>query len=267
MPRIRHVLAVALLAVGAIAITTTALASGPHHRLPIGHSLVSTNTLPGGLHVSSVHMSVTPTGGRLRAHLSVTVFNPRHAVARRFLAVGACDAIQCRNVFQRTVLLRGGQTRQLAITGDVRGDAREIQGSLQKPGAAPAFGNNAAIELNVRAWTGADAGRSFGLTLTPRMALAIRNADWHISSATPGRGTMRLRFTGPKPADVATTLQRCDSTCASTTVQPNPRRSAGTAFDTRPVISQDGADSLRLGVSGSDDGAEILIAALPWPSP
>src|SRR5262249_15925281 len=130
------------------------------------------------------------------------------------------------------------------------------------------FSDNAFMYLSPEAWSRSNSGRTFGMTLTPRQALTIRNADWDIASQHGMRGTMRLSFDAGLDA-ATTTLRRCAlanaiANCSSSTVQPDPVRSPH-HWDIRPVIDRNAADRLQLNVNTSGDG-QVLSANLPWPS-
>jgi len=267
MPRSRLALVTPILAVSAVAVGATALAapSSHHHKLSQPDTGVEVNTLPDGLRVSHVEMWVKRHGAdRLVAHLAVTVRNPRPTNAHRVLAFDVCDSELCHQARARPAVVRGGQTATLRFAASIRGDAREIAGALRKPGQSRVYSDNADVALTTNAWTGRDAGRHYGLTLTDGAASRLRNVNWDISTQHVRRATMRL-FVDASPDATDATLSRCDARCVMTTLQPDPDRST-TTWNIRPVISRFGARNLVLDFHDTS-GASQVTANIPWPTP
>src|SRR5262249_43412347 len=147
-------------------------------------------------------------GGVLHTHIDVTVFNPRPTNAHRVLAIGTCNAIRCTQHIAPPEVIPAGKTVQFALNTLLPLDSQTVFGALRKPGVTNVFSDAAFMYLSPEAWSRSNSGRPFGMTLTPRQALTIRNADWDISSQHGVRGTMRLSFDAGLDA-ATTTLRRC----------------------------------------------------------
>jgi hypothetical protein len=232
------------------------------HSLPRADSLVDIDTQPDGLRASAVHLQVTHAGGRLVAHVAITVSNPRATTARRFLTIEKCTINRCTASAKRLLVIAGGQTVSASLDGTLPASTEAITGALAVTTHTFPI-NNALIRLGSSAWVGPGAGRRYGITLTRRQSRTILNAHWHVSTTKGSRGTMRLRF-GAAPDSVTTTLRRCAASCSSTTLEPSVARSK-TAWDVHAVIPKGGGEIQRLGVR-DHDGASLLDATLPWPS-
>jgi hypothetical protein len=255
--------AIALTILVATAVGVVASASARSgHTLPRADSLVDIDTQPDGLRASAVHLQVTHAGGGLFAHVAITVSNPRPTTARRFLTIEKCTINRCTPSAKRLVVVAGGQTVSASLDAALPVTTEAITGALAVTTHSYPI-NNALIRLGSSAWAGAGAGRRYGITLTRRQSGSILNAHWHVSTTKGPRGTMRLRFDAA-PDSATATLRRCAASCRSTTLQSSLPRST-TAWDVHPVIPQNGADILRLGVRDRD-GASLLDATLPWPS-
>ncbi len=255
--------AIALTILVATAVGVVASASArSDHKLPRADSLVDIDTQPDGLRASAIHLQVTHAGGRLLAHVAMTVSNPRPTTARRFLTIEKCTINRCAPGTKRLVVVAGRQTVSASLDAALPATTEAIDGALTvTTHSFPT--DNALIRLGSSAWAGPGAGRRYGITLTRRQSAAILNAHWHVSTTKGLRGTMRLRFDAA-PDSVTTTLRRCAASCSSTTLQPSLARST-TAWDFHQVIPQGRAAILQLGVR-DHNGAGLLDATLPWPS-
>jgi hypothetical protein len=267
----------AAVALALAAALTPGIASAAGEPAPAGrlHSLVLTNTAD-GVHVTTLQMFVRPTaGGRLRAHVQLTVTNRAAGSVRRVLELGTCTSgttgnPSCPPAARRTVALAPGKTSSYVLVASLhRPGARldAVQATVTASGAGAPDGRQADAELLLgsRAWTGTSAGLRYGIAFTPRDGLAVDQATWDLPSLGSDFVDMNLTWSGAPPSAVTTTLARCKrAACGPTTLRPQPARSGPARFGVRGVFGRQDADRARMTVTTSS-GTALVEAMLPWP--
>ena len=220
----------AVAAVAAGAHTATAAAQDPGAR---PHSKVVTYDR-GDLHVQRLQMTVTRSGGRLHAHVDLTVQNETQRTLIRELRIGRCTggslgAPTCPATRTIRVRLAPGEVGRFSPNVTLRQPPPRpdaVQAALVRPGARQpyAIGSDGLLLLKGTAWRGPGAGRTYGVVFGP------------------GDGARRLSFDIPRTGgDQAYIDVKWEGS-----------------------VARD-ADSLALSATAPAGGVPLFQASLPWP--
>ncbi len=266
MPTIRVLLLVSVMA----ATAGSALAAGPSARV---HSSAGT-TQAAGLAVSQLDVITHPMAdGRVRVHAHLRVRNTTSQTKRRSLQIGSCvagppSAPICPRAASRSVVVPARTTRSFILIAAVRhppASIDAIQVTLSAPGLRAPIGrhSDAFVLVGSRAWASVNAGRRFGVDLTPNGAHALTGVFWDLPALDPNAVYMSLKWTGIAPTAATTSLLRCVKRCTATQLHPQRARSGPKTFDTRVVQHRLGAEYAVVQIAQGQ--RQLASLTLPWP--